>query len=681
MDITYNTLHLIKDGKPWMPNMGEMQYSRTDPRHWKENLYKMKAGGIDIVSAYVFWNHHEEIEGIYRFDGSRNLRKFLRLVKECGLYLMLRIGPFVHGEARNGGIPDWLVDKDFPIRENDERYFACVREYFGKLYEQADGYMIGQGGPIIAIQIENEYGPCGGLKGAEGYRHMVRLEKILKEVGFVTPLYTATGWGNACIGDCLPTFGGYCDAPWEAGIQPTALSVNYVFREDDNDAQILSNYSDDDVPMDVSGQFPFLGVEMGGGIHATHNRRPIAIAQDIGAITTVKMGQGCNLIGYYVYTGGKNPKGVLTGLQEYVNWDRCAGCGNDLPEFDYDFQSPISSCGLVKPSYHEARRLLMFVRDFGETLSTMPSYLTDDNPRDPHNTDALRYAVRRKDGSGFLFLNNYQRHLPLPERRVERLPIADSDAVFENITLRDGEYAIYPFNMPIGNAVLKTAKATPLCILDGKTYVFYTDGDPDYRLEGDLGDCRILTLTQRQARSAYKVHLDKDYLFLSDSVVMATDRGIELLGTDTPAFAVLPDLPNGFEKIGTDGEFTCYRGVIDKIEVPVTCDKTDAGWKLRMHYPENLGRQNVVLTIDYIGDMGKLYEDGEMRIDQYCNGVPWRTSLSDLDLPEELDLTISPLLEDDPVYIEVPVEYTDGKAAYIKDISVEVQYTTVLPLR
>ena len=80
----------------------------------------MKAGGVDIISTYVFWNHHEEMEGEYNFSGQRNLRKFTEIVKEYGMKMFLRIGPWAHGEVRNGGFPDWLLKKDFEPRTNQE---------------------------------------------------------------------------------------------------------------------------------------------------------------------------------------------------------------------------------------------------------------------------------------------------------------------------------------------------------------------------------------------------------------------------------------------------------------------------------------------------------------------------------------------------------------------------------
>ena len=679
MSISYTTNTLLKDGKPWMPTMGEMQYSRTDRRHWKEHLYRMKAGGIDIVSSYIFWNHHEEIEGHYDFNGNKNLRHFLRLVKDCGLYMFLRVGPWVHGESRNGGFPDWLVEKEMGLRCNDERYLATVERYFKKLYEQADGYMYKQGGPVIGIQVENEYGHVGGLRGEEGTKHMLALEEMLKKIGFDAPLYTATGWGDARTGNCIPVWGGYCDEPWTPGYEPTKPNLNYVFSSNLNDAQIASDYGVKDVFSTVVGKYPYLTAEIGGGIHATQKRRPIATAYDLGALGMVKLGSGANLLGYYIYCGGKNPKGILTGLQEYDNpvvKKRVEGNKWVLPELDYDFQAPLSSWGVVKHSYKELKKLAMFTRDFGELLSPMPASFPNSNTADPTDMETLRYTIRSNGDSGFLFVNNYQRRYVMTDKFIDELKVSleSGTVVFTNLCIKDKEYFIYPFNMKIGDALLKTAKAQPLCILNEKTYVFFTDKDPEYKIEGDLGDYEIVTISSKDAENAYKIHTDQDYLFISDSTVALTDKGIWLTGESDPSFKVYPDFRNGYNQIENNGVFTVYKNEIEKKIIKTGFHKVNSGYKINISYPDNVRNEDIILCIDYIGDKGLLYIDGELVMDQYCNGNCLKVNLNDMSFPTELDFVITPLYENDPVYMEVPIEFREGRAAEVLKVTAEVQY-------
>ncbi len=151
----------------------------------------MKAGGVQIVSTYVFWIHHEESEGQFDFTGNRDLRHFAELCKKHGLLLFVRVGPYVHGEARNGGLPDWVL-KEGPTRRNDPLYMSKVRLYYGQIGNQLRGELWKDGGPVIGVQVENEYFKHGPDAGAA---HIAELKKLAIAAGLDVPLYTVTGWG------------------------------------------------------------------------------------------------------------------------------------------------------------------------------------------------------------------------------------------------------------------------------------------------------------------------------------------------------------------------------------------------------------------------------------------------------------------------------------------------------
>ncbi|HEU5397228.1 MAG TPA: beta-galactosidase, partial [Verrucomicrobiae bacterium] len=126
-ELSVNSRSLLLDGKPWFPVMGEFHYSRVPEGEWRDELLKMKAGGIDIVSTYVFWIHHEEIEGQWDWAGRRDLKKFLQTCNDVGLKVLLRCGPWCHGEVRNGGFPDWVVaHKDWKLRSTDANFLDAV---------------------------------------------------------------------------------------------------------------------------------------------------------------------------------------------------------------------------------------------------------------------------------------------------------------------------------------------------------------------------------------------------------------------------------------------------------------------------------------------------------------------------------------------------------------------------
>src|SRR5699024_11133057 len=122
-----------KDGQPWYPIMGEFHFSRFPDTQWKRELYKMKSGVIDIVASYIIWIHHEEVNGEFDFSDQKNLGKFNELFKKTGMYFYLRIGPWAHGEVRNGGFLDWVQHSDWDLRSNDPQYLKHVKRYFEKI--------------------------------------------------------------------------------------------------------------------------------------------------------------------------------------------------------------------------------------------------------------------------------------------------------------------------------------------------------------------------------------------------------------------------------------------------------------------------------------------------------------------------------------------------------------------
>ena len=236
---TVNSRYFMADGKPILPVMGEIHFSRYPKEDWRRELNKMRAGGVQIIATYVFWNHHEEIKGQWDFSGSRDLGAFVQVCRDINMPLVLRIGPFAHGECRYGGLPDWLVnDKSIVARTNDPEYLKYARQLYTKIAEQVRGQLYTEGGPIIGIQLENEYGHVGGPSDTkEGKAHMRMLRQIAHEVGLDAPFFSATGWGGAYIVDgvTLPVQGGYVDAPWDQHINtnpPTMLHMFAPFLDD-----------------------------------------------------------------------------------------------------------------------------------------------------------------------------------------------------------------------------------------------------------------------------------------------------------------------------------------------------------------------------------------------------------------------------------------------------------------
>lgn len=684
-EFTYNANYLTKNKEPWFPVMGEIHYSRVKQEDWKEALFKMKAGGVAIASSYVIWIHHEEIEGEYDFNDNKDLRSFVETCKECGLYFFLRIGPWVHAEVRNGGFPDWLLKKGYELRHNDPGYLKEIKKYYSKLYDEVKGLFHKDGGPIIGVQIENELGHCGGAYGEAGEEHMRTLYNMARDIGFEVPYYTATGWGGAATGGLLPVMGGYPDAPWDPRLTELEPSGNYIFTYERNDHNIGSDYGlGEGITFDTS-KFPYLTAELGGGLQITDHRRPVAKAADIGAMSLVKLGSGVNLIGYYMYHGGTNPKGKLTTLQETKE----TGDLNDLPELSYDFRAPIREYGQISETFKEIKLLAMFLKDFGTELCDMPAYIPNENPLIPGNLTDLRYSVRHDGEKGYLFINNYVRRHDMANHNNVSIDVelANENIQFPKLDIKNKEYYFYPFNMKIGDGVLKTALASPLCVLknENDSYVFYTDKDPMYDFKGNIGDNRIITISREDAKNAYKIKLDKEHLIISRSLVLETDRGIRVIGRENPSIKVYPEfdiIPKGWHMVASEGGFTIYEYKAESRPCKVTEELLIETENKKVYdITIKLSSRDIrdcFIQINYEGNKGRLYLKDELIADNFYAGKPWELSLRRFDYPEKLRLEIDSLRESTEVYLEHWPEMIDGKACRLNEIVAVEEYSTFI---
>ena len=224
--IAINDYFINMDGEPWYGVCGEFHYSRVNADRWGEELAKM-AMNINIVSTYVFWNHHEEHEGHWNFSGNRNLREFVRLCACNHLYVIVRLGPFAHGEARNGGLPDWLYGKPYEVRSLDPGFLAALRDLYNHETEQLRGLYYADGGPIIAALLDNEYMHSAapwelttGVSnewipgGHDGEAYLQALRTMATQAGICVLFFTSTGRGGSPMPpDVLPFFLGGGDMP------------------------------------------------------------------------------------------------------------------------------------------------------------------------------------------------------------------------------------------------------------------------------------------------------------------------------------------------------------------------------------------------------------------------------------------------------------------------------------
>ncbi|HEX4155451.1 MAG TPA: beta-galactosidase [Acidobacteriaceae bacterium] len=467
-----NSQFLTKDGKPWLPVMGEFHYSRYTEAEWEPELLKMKANGVDVVSTYVIWIHHEEIEGKFDWSGQRDLRRFVELCGKHGLYVFVRIGPWAHAEARNGGFPDWVL-KNGPVRQNDPVYLREVKSFYTQIGEQLRGEMWKDGGPVIGVQLENEYSARGPGKGAE---HIRTLKQMAVAAGLDAPLYTVTGWDGAAIplDAVLPVYGGYPDAPWSDSSKPLPPSEVYAFRFANRVAGNMGAIGGDGQNgASVYKGTPFLTAEVGAGMEDTYFRRPVVSADDIAAIPTVMVGSGVNLVGYYLFHGGRNPDGGAITLEE----SQRTGYPTDVPVRSYDFQAPLGEFGQERESARKLKLVNYFLNDFGAMLAPMATHVPAELPKSAADTKVPRVAVRSREDAGFIFFNNYVRGMKMPARagfQVEvKLPGETLRVPEEPIELPSGAYGIWPVGLHAGTSVLRYSTAQLFKRVESKGEVWY----------------------------------------------------------------------------------------------------------------------------------------------------------------------------------------------------------------
>ncbi|KAK5830423.1 hypothetical protein PVK06_014217 [Gossypium arboreum] len=167
--VTYDHRAIVIDGKRRVLISGSIHYPRSTPEMWPDLIQKSKDGGLDVIETYVFWNLHEPVRNQYNFEGRNDLVKFVKLVAEAGLYVHLRIGPYVCAEWNYGGFPLWLhFIPGIKFRTDNEPFKAEMRRFTAKIVEmmKQEKLYASQGGPIILSQIENEYGNIDSAYGA-----------------------------------------------------------------------------------------------------------------------------------------------------------------------------------------------------------------------------------------------------------------------------------------------------------------------------------------------------------------------------------------------------------------------------------------------------------------------------------------------------------------------------------
>jgi hypothetical protein len=655
-EITVDTVCLNRDGKPWLPVMGEIHYARVPETHWRRELLKMNAGGITLISTYIFWIHHEEIEGTFDWTGRRNLRGFVQTCGDLKLNMIVRGGPWCHGEVRNGGFPDWLLSEK--TRTDDPTYLDHVRTWYAQIAKQLDGLLWKDNGPVMAMQIENEFGGAA--------EHLVTLKKLAIDAGLDVCFYTKTGWpqtkGAVPYGELLPLYGAYAEGFWDRELtsMPHTYWRGFTFE---------SQRSSDDIGTDQLGHvkqqkethdYPYLTCELGGGMEQSYHRRILIDPRDVLAIAITRIGSGSNLPGYYMYHGGTNPTGKLSTLQE----SQATKYYNDVPTLSYDFQAPLGQFGQVREHYHLLRLVHLFLADFGSLLTRCGSHLPAELPKSKTDTTTLRYAVRSDGKNAFVFINNYQRGEPQPAKQTVQfeLDFTDGTNLLPAMTIpADTAFFLAAAWPAVG---LRYAMAQPVCQSAGSIVFVEIPGiTPEFALvdgtilhptPGQKPFCdkpSMILLDMETALTAYKV---KDHLtFAAAGVVVEDGDSILELDASPPKPAQLDfklTQPAGAPR-------PIHMGRAKVAEAPSDADFAAAAvWKINL--PENIPAGSL-LRIHYQGDVARLYAGEVMLNDNFYNGRPFDLAMELVPAnTKALELRILPLQKSAPIYFSHPPEFS-----------------------
>jgi len=634
--VTVNSRYIERNGSPVIPVMGEYHFSRDSRENWAAELAKIKAGGVGIVATYLFWIYHEEEEGQFDFSGNLDIRAFVLACAGQGLDVMLRIGPWAHGECRNGGFPDWLQHSGIPLRCNDPRYMEKARIWYEQIYAQVKGLFFRDGGPIIGIQFENEL--------VDDADHLLALKELALSIGYNAPLYTVTGWNSQYgakipLDEALPVFSGYVDAPWDESLEKLPPSHHFSFDPTRNETAVGKDLMRD---TDESGwrlpyeRYPFATCELGSGLQVTHHRRPLVSAMDVYAMSLVKLGCGNNLIGYYMYHGGTNRIGKHSTFQESTD----SGYPNDVPILNYDFQTCLSQYGEARGQYSLLSMLHLFTHDFGTLIAPMEHVPAEDFV--PCTDDKrLRCGLRTDGVSGFVFVNHYQRGMQLADVLGAQIEVLDVS--FPPIDVRGDVSFFMPVNMPLDGASIRLATAQPLC-REGNTFFFaqipgipaqyeilLPDGsaqtvcsDAGLSTGFAAGNSRIVTLTWDQARFARrlngKLHVGSGVnLYACRETIHAIEDG---------SFSYHVFESGSFVQYSALIDFTpaeCHLTPVIEPFFPLHVRELELGgprkrtWQ-RMEVTSDKGF--VIIHGEY--DAAQIYADGQLVADNFYTGAAWR---------------------------------------------------------
>ncbi|WP_255473504.1 glycoside hydrolase family 35 protein [Planomicrobium sp. CPCC 101110] len=313
-----NGLFYLED-KPFQILSGGMHYFRTVPEHWEDRLLKLKALGLNTVETYIPWNFHEPQKGEFNFSGMADIEGFIDLAHQLGLYVILRPSPYICAEWEMGGLPSWLLkDKDMVIRSSHPSFLKHVEDYFTELLPKFTRHLYQHGGPVIAMQIENEYGAYGNDLG-----YLDFYKEQYGKHGLNTFLFTSDG----------PNF------IKQGSLPDVATTLNFGSRVDEA-FEALEELKPESPKM--VAEFWIGWFDYWTGEHT------IRSAEDAAAVFKEMMEKNIS-VNFYMFHGGTN-FGFMNGANHYDIY---------YPTItSYDYDSLLTESGAITEKYMAVKKVL-----------------------------------------------------------------------------------------------------------------------------------------------------------------------------------------------------------------------------------------------------------------------------------------------------------------------------------
>uniref|UniRef100_A0A1A8KHW9 Beta-galactosidase n=1 Tax=Nothobranchius kuhntae TaxID=321403 RepID=A0A1A8KHW9_NOTKU len=339
--LDYKNNCFLKDGKEFRYISGSIHYNRIPRVYWRDRLLKMYMGGLNAIQIYIPWNYHEESPGQYNFSGDRDVEYFLKLAQDIGLLVILRPGPYICGEWDMGGLPAWLLKKkDIVLRSSDPDYIAAVDKWMGKLLPMIKPHLYQNGGPIITVQVENEYGSYIACD----YNYMRHLTQLFRShLGDEVVLFTTDGGGVNYL-KCGSLQGLYATVDFG----PTA-NITAAFA--------AQRHAEPNGPL-VNSEFYTGWLDHWGSHHSVVQSSVVAKSLD----QILAKGANVNL---YMFIGGTN----------FGYWNGANTPYAPQPT-SYDYDAPLSEAGDLTEKYYAIRDVIKMYREVpaGPVPPTTPKY-------------------------------------------------------------------------------------------------------------------------------------------------------------------------------------------------------------------------------------------------------------------------------------------------------------------